>query len=193
MKSYIESFARYGALAAICFEWSALLYFYLVRPQDFDGRHTISYFSSLPETRVIFAVCYVLAALSFWLYSTYHLNKHLKTPTKIFALSMICFAAVALVPFDPYDQTSELVHKALALLFSAAFILGIIFIAKNNPHKHLRWVSGFCVGLSALFLAFFMNTSPGSPWLMVFEAGSGVSCQLWMVWVSLHTYKLGRT
>src|SRR6185369_13271573 len=115
LKKYIESFARYGGLAAVCFEWLSVLIFYVREPADFGGQHPISYFATLPQTRLVFSVCYTLAALSFWVFVKWHLSKHYLTSTTLFAWSMLVFAAVAIVPFHPDNPASSAIHSLLAL------------------------------------------------------------------------------
>jgi hypothetical protein len=80
---YLEPFAKHGGIVAISFEWLAVLLFYLLQPSAFDGEHPISYFAALPQTQAIFSICYTIAAISFWVFTKYHLRKYYAIPTKL--------------------------------------------------------------------------------------------------------------
>lgn len=189
IKRYIESYAKYGGIVAVSFEWLAILIFYIQKPSDFSGQHPISYFATLPQTRIVFSICYTLAAICFWVFAKYHLNKHYRTPTKLFTLSMLGFAGVALVPFNPAVTISYITHSTLAELFFATFLAGMYSMAKNNDDKLLRFVSTAAVILSGLLLTAFLFTHEGSQFVLVLEASGGFICQLWIVWMSYHSYK----
>ena len=113
-KEYIRNFAKYGGLVTVFFEWFALLFFYLREPIYFTGEHSISYFATLPQTRVVFTVFYLIAAVSFWIFAKHHLKKHYQTPVKIFVFSMIGFAGLALFPYEPASVLSTVIHNILA-------------------------------------------------------------------------------
>jgi hypothetical protein len=189
IKKYVESFAKYAGLVTICFEWLAVILFYLMRPADFDGSSPISYFASYPETRIIFSVCLTIAATSFWIFTQFHLPKYYKTPVNLFAASMIGYGLLALTPFDPNDPLSDGIHRALAMFFSLTFLAGIYLMGKHNKDSRVRPISYWAVALSTLVLFVFLATPKGSPFLLLFEAASAFIGQLWIVWISFHSFK----
>lgn len=186
---HLDSYARYGALLAIAIEWLALFYFYGMNPSFFSGEYPLSYFATIPETRFIFSLCYTLAALSFWVFVKYHLRKYYRTPVKIFTLSMLGFAAVAILPFSFDNPITSAIHNLLALFFSATFIVGMLMMSQSNTDNQVRLVSGVAAVIGAILLLLFLSSSADSQLTLFFEAGSGVVCQLWMVWISLHAFK----
>jgi hypothetical protein len=99
-KKYLEQFAKYAGLVTVSVEWLAIILFYLLRPDQFNGQNPISYFAYYPQTQLVFSVCLTIAAVSFWIFSTWHLPKYYNTPVRLFALSMLGYAALALTPFD---------------------------------------------------------------------------------------------
>ncbi len=185
----IESFARYGALTAVAIEWLSLLGFYISNPANFNGQYPLSYFATIPQTRLIFSICYALAALSFWIFVKYHLNRHFQTPTKMFALSMLGFAAVAIIPFSFDDPLTLTIHNLAALFFSVTFIAGMYLMSRSNSDSQVKLVSGAMAALSTILLVFFMFSPKDSHLILLFEAGSGLVCQLWMIWISFHAFK----
>jgi hypothetical protein len=185
----IESFARYGALVAVVIEWLSLLGFYIASPANFSGQYPLSYFATIPQTRLIFSVCYTLAALSFWVFVKYHLRKHYQTPTRLFTLSMLGFAAVAIVPFDFNDPVLSTIHNLFALFFSVTFIAGMYMMSRNNSTRDVKTVSGIAAALSIVLLLLFLLSSKDSSFVLLFEVGSGLACQLWMIWISFHAFK----
>lgn len=189
IRNRIESFARYGALTAVAIEWLSLLGFYISNPANFSGQYPLSYFATIPQTRLIFSICYTLAALSFWVFVRYHLFKHYHTPTKIFTLSMLGFAGVAIIPFSFDNPITSTIHNLLALSFTVAFIVGMYLMARNNSDTKVKLVSGATAALSAILLVLFISSQKDSHFVLLFEAGSGLVCQLWMIWISFHTFK----
>lgn len=182
----IESFARYGALVAVTIEWLSVLGFYFSNPSYFNGQYPLSYFATVPQTRYIFSICYTLAALSFWIFMKYHLNRHYRTPTRTFTLSMLGFAAVAITPFSFDDPVSSTIHNLLALFFTVTFIGGMYLMSWRNPDKQLKIASSMAATLSAILLLLFIFLQKDSYLVLLFEAGTGLTCQLWMIWISFH-------
>jgi hypothetical protein len=136
-------------------------------------------------------VCLTIAAFTFWTFSTWHLPKYYNTPVKLFAISMLGYAALALTPFDPYNAASDLLHKALALSFSLTYIAGIYLIGKRNHDQQVRRVSYLTVGLSGLAMVIFLAMPQDNPYRLLFEALSALIGQMWVVWISFHSFKLG--
>jgi hypothetical protein len=135
MKKHIESFARYGGIVAVLIEWLSVAGFYISNPSNFSGQHPLSYFATVPQTRIIFSLCYTLAALSFWVFVKFHLDRFYVAPVKTFTFSMLGFAAVAIVPFSFDDPLTSTIHNLLALSFTLSFIMGMLLMAKYNPGR----------------------------------------------------------
>lgn len=187
MMKHIESYAKYAGLATVCFEWLAVILFFILRPGDFNGQNPVSYFASLPETRIIFSVCLTIAALSFWLFTSVHLPKYYKVPVRLFAASMLGYALLALVPFDPANTASDIVHRILALFFSITFLVGIYMVGKYNHDAQVRRVSYATAVLSGVVLAMFL-TLPNNQFVLALEALSACIGQAWIVWISFHSF-----
>ena len=109
----ISKYAKYSGVVAVLFEWEALVLFYFFEPSYFDGHHPISFFATLPQTHFIFAACYTIAALNFLVFFRFHISKHYKTPMRVLALSLITFAAVAVLPYNPGNGVSTFVHVTM--------------------------------------------------------------------------------
>ncbi len=184
----IEKFAAYGGIVAVCFEWLAVLSFYIRKPSDFDGSHPLSYFATLPQTKLIFTLCYLVAALSFWIFARYHLSKHYQTPTKVFALAMIGFAAVAILPYNPDSSVSYALHAFAAFTFSASFIGAIFIMTKRNDDKVLKRVSLPIVLVSGV-LTILIVAYKDLPLILVFEVIAGLACQVWTLWINYLTLR----
>ena len=189
VKKYLDPFARYGGIVTICLEWLAVLIFYILRPAEFSGEHTISYFASLPETRIVFSVCLTVAATSFWIFTTFHLPKYYAVPTRLFALSMLGYGVMALTPYNPDDATSDLIHSILALSFGLTFLAGIYLMGKNSKDSAVRLVSYLTAVLSGLVLFIFIVTPKGSQFVLLLEAISAFIGQAWVIWISFHSFK----
>ena len=189
LQKHTKLFARYGGLVAVFFELFALLLFYLHQPSAFNGNLPISYFATLPQTRIVFALCYVVAAISFWIFAKHHLSKHYRTPLKIFAFSMLGFAAMAITPFNPENGISNALHTVFSMSSFGAFLVGMYMMARDNEDKRFRYITYAATFLSGVLIVSFRFAPEGSHLIMPFEAGAWLVCQLWMVWVSLEAYK----
>jgi hypothetical protein len=190
--NYLESFAKYAGLTTICFEWLAFLLFFLLRPDMFNGQYPISYFAAQPETRIIFSVCLTIAATSFWVFTRFHLNKHYVTPVRLFTASMIGYAALALLPFDPTNSFSDLIHRLLAMFFSLTFLGGIFIMGKNNKALGIQTMSYLTAALSVAVMIVFLLTPKDSPHVMLLEALSAFVGQVWVVWISFHAFRVAK-
>ena len=188
-KKHIESFAKYAGLITICFEWLALLLFYTRKPAAFNGENPISYFASFPETKAIFSICLTIAAISFWVFTKYHLPKYYAVPIRLFTASMIGYALLALAPFNPTNATSSGIHQLLALFFSLTFFAGIYLVGRKNNDPLVRFVSYMSAALSALIIVAFFSTPPTSHFVLPLEAASALVGQIWIVWISFHSFK----
>jgi hypothetical protein len=189
MQQRIDSLARYGGLIAVGMEWSALVFFYLRQPMDFTGALPISHFATLPQTRIVFTCFYLVAALSFWLFASRHLSKVYQTPLKLFAFSMLGFAAMAITPFNPADPLSNGLHTLFSHSSFVAFLVGMYLMAKNNEDRRFHGATVAAVVLSAMLMILFRFAPHGSYWLLFFEAGAWFICQLWIIWVSVLAHK----
>src|SRR5260221_644045 len=136
MNHRIESFAKYAGIATVCVEWLALLFYYIQMPSYFGGQYPISYFASLPQTRLVFNICYTLASIFFWIFIRHHLHKYYRAPIKLFSLAMILFVGLALVPFNPGNPVSNSIHSALGFSSGILFLSGLYIMARNAKNKH---------------------------------------------------------
>ena len=162
------------------------MFYYLKQPLYFGGKYPISYFATLPETRWVFSLCYVLAAISFWIFTKHHLNRHYVVPTKTFGISLMLFAGTGLVPVDFNNTLSLAVHSALALSSGLLFLAGMYLMAKKSDDPKL-----FKGTITAIILSFgltlaFLASPKGSHLIFSFEVGSWLMLQLWTIWVTLH-------
>lgn len=187
-----ESFAKYAGLATVAVEWSALIIYYLKAPLYLDGRHPISFFATLDETRWAFAVCYVLAAIFYWIFTKHHLAKYYQMPLKIFGISLLLFAATGLFPYDPENAVSLIIHTVTALSSGLLFALGMYLFAKHANDKLLSNVTLTAIVLSASLLSAFIASPAESHFIFAFEAGSWFVIQLWVIWVSFYVHKRKR-
>lgn len=189
----IEIFAKYAGLVTIGFEWLAFALFYVLRPSEFSGDTPISYFASFPETRLVFAICLTIAAASFWIFTAFHLPKFYTVPVRMFAASMLGYAALALTPFDPNNATSDIVHRILALFFSLTFLAGIYIMGRKNDDPKLRLASFLTVLLSGVMLALFFAVPKDSQLVLLLEVISAFVGQVWIVWISFYSFRAGRS
>jgi hypothetical protein len=186
---YLEPCAKYAGLITVCLEWLACVLFYTLRSADFNGQQPISYFASFPETRLVFSVCLTIAAISFWVFTSYHLPKYYVVPVRLFTASMLGYAVLALMPFDPHDAASQTIHKVLALFFSLTFLGGVYLMGKHNKDSHVRPMSYMAVILSALILVIFLVMPKDSQFILLFEVISALIGQLWIIWISFHSFR----
>ena len=188
IKRHIKLFAIYGGVVATALEWFALLFFYLLEPQLFTGEHPLSYFATLPETRIVFSLCYLGAAVSFWVFANYHLKGLYRTPIIVFAFSMLAFAALALYSYDPTNVTSTTIHIILAQASFGSFLLGMALMAWRSDDIRFKKVTYAAVILSAALLAAFVLQPNTSRLVLILEVGGWFRFQLWTIWISRHAY-----
>lgn len=185
-KTYTESVAKYAGFATVGIEWSALLFYYLKMPQYFGNMYPISHFATLPETRWVFTICYVLAAISFWIFTRHHLSRHYTIPTKTFGVSLLLLAGTGLFPFDYANTASLAIHTCLALSSGVLFIAGIYIMAKNSNDQLLFNVSLLTIIFSFMLTVAFLLSPKESPLVFAFEAISWLMLQLWTIWISFY-------
>lgn len=185
----IEQLAFFGGLTAIAFEWLAVLFFYFYSPATFGKDQPLSYYATLPQTRLVFVTCLSIAAISFWIFVTYHLSKHLKTPVTLFSFSMLSYLATAIIPFQMDNGWSENIHRLLTLSFSLSFILGIYFMGKYNESKKFKLLS-FTTAFTTITVTIIMFLIPNKSIFFILELLSAFICQLWMIATTYYTYKL---
>ncbi|MDB5178836.1 MAG: hypothetical protein JWN01_779 [Patescibacteria group bacterium] len=182
----MDAYAKYSGLVAVMFEWLALALFFILQPAYFDGKHPISYFATLPQTRYIFAACYAMAALNLWIFFRFHVGKHDKNSVKIFTLSLVSFVAIAIIPYAPENPVSAVVHNSMFLVSSIAFMLGMFLVSKNITGSIFRNASMTLVALSTVaFLAYL--TLRDSSLTLALETGWWLILQIWIFWVSYAT------
>lgn len=189
IKNRIESFAKYAGIATVSVEWLALLLYYINMPAYFGAQYPISYYATLPQTKLIFNICYALAGIFFWIFIRYHLHKYYGAPIKMFTLSMIFFVALALTPFNPDNSVSNIIHNALGWLSGVLFAISMYVIGRNSKNKFVHRVSLITLILSGLLIAGFAFSPRDSHLIFAFEAGCWLVWQIWVLWISFYSYK----
>lgn len=169
-------------------EWLALLLFYLLEPKHFNGQYAISYFGSLPVTKPIYIICYLGAAITFWLFANYHFKNHFRTPIGWFAFSMLAMVAIALWPYEPSEIFSIIVHNSLAFASFGAFWIGMILVAKHSDSQNFRLATYLGVLVSVLLMLGFVLAPINSYWHLGLEASSWFICQVWIIWISIRAF-----
>lgn len=186
-KKRIDSIAKYAGIATVSVEWFALLLFYLRMPSYFGGRYPLSYFATFPQTKLAFTICYTLAAFFFWIYVKYHLHKYYQAPLNIFAWSMLLFVCVAVIPFNPDNAASSIVHGSLAWSAAMLFTLGTFILARNSNNKSVFRASLFTILLSIILIVAYAISPKDSRLIFAFEAGSWFVWQIWTLWISYYS------
>jgi hypothetical protein len=189
IKNRIESFAKYAGIATVSVEWLALLLYYLQMPSYFGGKYPISYYATLPQTQLIFNICYTLAGIFFWIFIRHHLHRLYGAPIKIFALSMILFVCLAVVPFNPDNPISNNLHSILGWSSALFFIAGMYTLAKNAKNKMIYRVSMIAILVSTMLILAFRFFPKDSNLIFTFEAGSWLVWQIWTLWISYYSYR----
>lgn len=184
----IESVAKYAGIATVSVEWLALFLYYIQMPAYFGGKYPISYFAYLPQTKLVFTICYTLAGTFFWIFIRHHLHKHYRAPINIFALSMILFVALAMVPFNPTNTISSTIHSTLGWSSSIFFLIGMYVLAKNAQNKYIYRGTVLAMIFSTILIVAFANISKESPLIFALEAGSWFIWQIWVLWISFYSY-----
>lgn len=188
IKNHIESFAKYAGIATVSVEWLALLLYYIQMPAYFGGQYPISYFATLPETKLVFTICYTLAGIFFWIFIRHHLHRYYRAPIKIFALSMLLFVALALVPYNPENTVSSFIHSTLAWSGGILFLLSMYVMAKNANNKNVYTISLITIILSLVLIVVFALSPKDNHLNFAFEAGSWFIWQIWVIWISFYSY-----
>lgn len=188
----LESIAKYAGFITVAIEWSALLMYYLRMPLYFGGMYPISYFATLPETRWVFTLCYVLAALSFWIFAKHYLAKYYRVPLRIFAVSLVLFAGVGLFPYDPHNFVSDTIHSGLVLLSGMLFLVGMLRIALHAKDNSIFTVTMTAAALSFILACSFLLTPKDGPFVFPLEAASWLVLQLWTIWISVYVRRHSR-
>lgn len=185
----IESFAKYAGIATVAIEWSALLAYYLLMPAYFGNKYPISYFDYLPQTRLVFNICYTLAGIFFWIFIKHHLHKHYPVPLKILGLSMLFFIGLALFPFNPNNPTNDLIHSSLGMISAILLIIGLSIMTKTVKDRIVYRGTMIMLVCSLILFAAFLVSPKQSNLIFAFEAGSWLVLQLWVFWISFYTIK----
>ncbi len=184
----LVEFSRYGGILAIILEWFAVLFFHVRTNEGLKGNQPISYYSTLPETRLVFSLCFGLAAASFWIFVVGHLRNKLTTPTRLFSFAALGLLGIALIPYHPKNQVSNLLHISIAYLMTLGFLFGIYGLAKRNKDKILRKNSIMLVALGAI-LAAAMSVLPRSITWVVMQILLGMLIQIWIIWITFYDPK----
>lgn len=192
LKDRIESFAKYAGLATVSIEWLALLLYYLQMPAYFGAQYPISYYATLPQTKLVFTICYTLAGVFFWIFMHHHINKYYQTPVNIFGVSMLLFIALAIVPFNPANSVSDITHSLLGWSAAILFAIGMYMVAKHANNKLVSRVTLVSLIVSLVLLVAFANIPKTSPFIFALEAGSWLVWQLWIIWISYYIYRTNK-
>lgn len=185
----LEQHAKYAGIATVGIEWAALLLYYLKMPVYFGSQYPISYFATLSETKWVFTICYILAAISFWIFVRHYLAKYYIVPLQIFGISLFLFACTGLYPFDFSDNMSVGVHTLLASLSGILFLVGMCLLAKRTGDRYLFVITITAAVLSFLLSIIFVLLPKTSPLIFAFESGSWMILQIWTIWISFYTRK----
>jgi hypothetical protein len=188
LETILSKYAKYSGVIAVMLEWLALCLFYILEPSDFDGHHPISFFATLPQTHYIFAACYTIAALNFWIFFWFNISKRYKTPKNVLALSLVTFAAVAVFPYNPSNAASTIVHVTMFLISSMTFMYSMYVISKSESNARFRNVSIALVTLSAVTFLIYVALS-NSSLTMPLEAGWWLILQVWVIWISYCSFQ----
>lgn len=185
----LHPITKYTGLATIAVEWLALLLFFLIEPAYFGGKYPISFFATLPNTRVIFNVCYTLAAIFFAIFFSTRLAVHSRRAVQAMNISMVIFSALALYPYSASNALSYFIHHSLALLAGLFFCLGIVFMANSTKDIVVAYVTKMILILSVILLILFAIALPNAhPSVFVLEAGSWLLWQIWVLWITHRTW-----
>lgn len=185
----IESFAKYAGIATVSVEWLALLLYYIQMPSYFGGQYPISHFASLPETKLIFTICYVLAGTFFWIFLRHHIHNYYRVPIKLFTWSMILFVGLAITPYDPHNSVSNTIHVLLAQSSAILFVVGMYKLAKHANNKPVTYGTFIAILASLGLLIAFLMSPKESPLIFALEAGSWFVWQIWVLWISYYSFK----
>lgn len=180
--------AKYGGILAVIVEWVAVVFFHTRGSLQLEPEQPISYFSTLPETKLVFSLCFGLAATSFWVFVVGHLRTRYTTPTKLFSFAALGLLGIALVPYDPKDQVSNLLHVGIAYTMTLGFLFGIYFIGSRNTDKLLRKNTMLLV-VSGAILAGLMGVLPRSMAWVAMQILLGLLIQLWIIWITFYNSK----
>ena len=189
VKKYVEDFAKYGGLATVAVEWFALAYYYFRLPQYFGGQYPISFYATLPETKIIFSGSYILAAVFFWIFIRYHVHTIYPIPKKLFAISQVLFIALAITPFDPENIWLLTIHNILGLTSGILLVIAMWLLAKRSNNTYVSFITYTAVIVSTILLVIFLITPTDNKLVFLFEASSWLAIQLWLLLISVHMFK----
>lgn len=182
----LAPFAKYGGVVAVGLEWLAIAFFHARTNLGLNPNQPISYFSTLPETKLVFSLCFGLAATSFWIFVVGHLRTRYTTPTKLFSFASLGLLGIALVPYHPENQASNLAHIGIAYAMTLGFLFGIYSIGRRNNDKVLRKNTMLLVVLGAAIAALMGVLPRNLPWV-VMQIILGLLIQLWIIWITFYT------
>lgn len=189
MKTLMKYYTIYSGILTVCFEWSALIFFYYNKPNDFTTALPISYFATIPQTRIVFMLLYLLAAGSCWVFFRYYLSKYYPVPYKVFAFSLLCFIGVAFFPFQFTDSVSYDIHLLFAFGTFAAFILGLIYIGKDVADKLVKSASFLTAAICTIFCVLYVFIPKIYALSFFFEVAAWLALQIWIIWITIYTIK----
>lgn len=188
-KKFIEKIALFGGVIAVLFEWIAFIIFYLNTYSNFGNITALSDFATFPQTRLTFAICLSIAAISFWIFVKLHFNKHFNPSVNVFTFSMLSYLLMALIPYNPENSLSDITHRILAMSFTISFIIGMYLTAKGGVDKNIKTFSQTLAIISGV-LALAIFFIPGKSLFFILEMMIFFLCQLWSIGITYFVYKL---
>lgn len=180
----------YAALVAVIIQWITLISFLLLDFRFAEQFKPISYWATNPNTQPLFTWGFALSAILVWTFIALWARKFLKISLVLFSISMICFVAIATIPFRPEDIQNLVQHENITALFAFAYILGILDVARRNPDKQLRFISLVCgvVGLIFGFITWRTDSSKYNT-IILYEIICTFIAHYWLLWISRYTLK----
>lgn len=179
-------YIKYSGVLTVLFEWSALFFFYLNFPSNFHGQYPLSYFATLPYTKWAFIIYYFCASVSCWIFVRYYLTRFYRVPTKIFAYSLLTFAAVAWFPFEWEKGIQYTIHLFLAYSTFSTFLVGIYLIGRYNKDKLLKRICEFTAFISTMLGLLVISLPDTMNLVFASEVGAWFIIQLWVLWISYY-------
>ncbi len=189
LRKKIATAARYGGVATIVIDWCALAIFYAIYPERMQMRYTVSSFALLPETNVLFSVFFLFAAISFWIFVQFYLAQHLKTPKKIFGISMFGLLITLVAVAMPHSPWYPILHIVGIWTFAVFFLVAIMIMDRANVRVDFRRVTRVTAACSIVLLVVLYLLRPLHITL-IFELAIAVICHFWILWVTVTNHSI---
>lgn len=102
---------------------------------------------------------------------------------------MIFFIGLALVPFDPTNHTSILIHNSLGMTSAFLFVIGFFIMARRAKDRIVYRGTMMMLMVSLVLFFGFVFSPKQSNFIFAFEAGSWLATQLWVFWITFYIHK----